>query len=217
VPKEYETVTLILTCSGYAVTVASVPVGKPESMNANLVIRPGFTVTGHVLDSQGRPIAGATVRELHNYLRRKQSTKTADDGAFTLRGVWVPFPAEPNMNLIVQAKGFAPQIRAVQCSEPTNIANFALTKASLFRGRVVDETGSPIPNATVRTDTGNDGLDEYGWLTQADAEGRFEWDSAPAESVLFWFEAEGFEGIRDLPLLPDGSEHEIKLTRKAGR
>ena len=53
--------------------------------------------------------------------------------------------------------------------------------------------------------------------TQTDAEGRFEWDSAPAEEVLFWFEAEGFKWIRDLPLLPDGSEHEIKLTRKAGQ
>ena len=68
------------------------------------------------------------------------------------------------MRLIVQAKGFAPQIQTVQCSEPTNIANFALTKASLFRGRVVDETGTPIPNATVRTDCGSDGLDEYQWL-----------------------------------------------------
>ena len=217
VPREYESVHLILTCDGYSVTESSVPVGKPESMNATLVIKRGFTVTGRVLDPAGLPVADAQVRELHNYGRRKQSTLTAGDGTFTLQGVWVPDPAEPKMNLIVQAKGLAPQIQTVQCTEPRIIANFALTKASLFRGRVVDETGSPIPNATVRTDCGNDGLDKYEWLTQANAGGRFEWDSAPAESVLFWFEAEGFNVIRDLPLLPDGSEHEIKLTRKAGQ
>jgi protocatechuate 3,4-dioxygenase beta subunit len=217
VPRDYESVKLILTCSGYAVTDASVPVNKPESLNATLVIKRGFTVTGRVLDPEGRPVAEAKVRELHNYSRRKQSTRTAGDGTFTLQGVWVPDLADAKMNLIVQAKGFAPQIRLVQRSEPTNIANFVLTNASLFRGRVVDETGTPIPYATVRTDCGSDGLDEYQWLSQTDAEGRFEWDSAPAEEVLFWFEAQGFEWIRDLPLTPDGSEHEIKLTRKPGQ
>ena len=80
----------------------------------------------------------------------------------------------------------------------------------------MDETGTPIPNTTVRTDCGSDGLDEYQWRTETDADGRVEWASAPAESVLFWFEAEGFEWVRDLPLLPDGTEHEIKLKRKAG-
>ncbi|MCX6928876.1 MAG: sigma-70 family RNA polymerase sigma factor [Verrucomicrobia bacterium] len=215
VPRAYEAVTLILTCNGYTVTHASVPVGKAESMNATLVIKRGFTVTGRVLDPEGLPVANATVRELHNLGQRKQSTLTASDGTFTLQGVVLSFPNEPKMNLIVQAKGFAPQIQTVQCTEPRIIANVALTKASVFRGRVVDETGTPIPSATIRTDCGNDGLDKYKWLTQADAEGRFEWDSAPAESVLFWFEAEGFDRIRDLPLLPDGSDHEIKLTRNA--
>jgi RNA polymerase sigma factor (sigma-70 family) len=221
VPREYESVKLILTCSGYAETEALVPVGKSESMNAILVIKRGFTVTGRVLDPEGRPIADAKVRELHNNGRGKKSTQTADDGTFTLCGVWVPEPSEPKMNLIVQAKGFAPQIQMVQCNETTNFANFALTKASLFRGRVVDEAGGPIPNATVATyatvlaDGGSDGLDKYEWQTHADAEGRFEWDSAPAESVWFGFEAEGFERIRPLALLPDGSEYEIKLTRKA--
>jgi RNA polymerase sigma factor (sigma-70 family) len=216
VPREYETVTLILTCGGYAVTHASVPVGKPESANATLVIKRGFAVTGRVLDPEGRPVAEATVRELHNFGRRKQSTRTAVDGTFALQGVWVPDPADPNMNLIVQANGFAPQIQTVHCAEPTNIANFTLSKASIFRGRVVDEAGNPIPNATVRTDAGGDGLDKYQWLTNTDAEGRFEWDSAPPNSVLFWFESPGFSVIRDLALLPDGSEHEIKLARKAG-
>jgi RNA polymerase sigma factor (sigma-70 family) len=217
VPREYETVTLILTCDGYAVTHASVPVGKPESANATLVIKRGFTVTGRVLDPEGHPVAEAKVRELHNFGRRKQSTRTAGDGTFTLQGVWAPDPAEPKMNLIVQANGFAPQIQTVKCVEPTNIANFTLSKASIFRGRVVDEAGTPIPNATVRTDAGSDGLDKYQWLTHTDAEGRFEWDSAPPNSVLFWFEAQGFNWIRSRPLRPDGSEHEIKLTRKAGQ
>lgn len=217
VPRDYESVHLILTCEGYTVTDTSVPVGKPESMNANLVIKRGFTVTGRVLDSEGRPAADAIVRELHNLDRRKQSTRTAGDGTYTLQGVAVSFPDESKMNLIVQAKGFAPQIQTVPCVEPTNIANFALTNASVFRGHVVDETGSPIPNATVWTGCGRDGLDKYEWQTRTDAEGRFEWDSAPSEPVRLWFKGGGFTWMRDLALVPDGREHEIKLTRESGQ
>ena len=53
------------------------------------------------------------------------------------------------------------------------------------------------------------------WRTRTDAEGRFEWDSAPAEPVLFWFEANGYNWLRDVPLVGDGSVHEIELTQKA--
>ena len=88
-----------------------------------------------------------------------------------------------------------------------------LAQGNLFRGRVVDEAGNPIPNAVVRTDSDDQGLIKFRWLTETDPDGRFSWNSAPAEPVLFWFEANGYKVIRDLPLLPDGSEHEIVLVR----
>jgi hypothetical protein len=96
------------------------------------------------------------------------------------------------------------------------VFNFALVKGSIFRGRVVDEAGNTIPKAVVRTDYDfkNQIAARFAWQTETDAEGGFEWDSAPAEEICFWFEADGYSVIRSLPLLADGSEHEIKLKRK---
>jgi len=46
------------------------------------------------------------------------------------------------------------------------------------------------------------------------ADGRFEWDSAPDDPVLFWSELDGFEVIRGRLLTADGREHEINLMGK---
>lgn len=217
VPRNYETVSFNMTCSNYAVTRASVPTGKAESLNAVLVIQRGFAVAGRVTDSTGQAVAGAIVKELHNFGQRRLSTQTDADGGFALLGV-----ADPNgepMELVVQAKGLAPQRLAVPLIESTNIVNFVLPPGSVFRGRVVDDAGNPIANASVRTDFDfkNQIPTRFEWLTHTDAEGRFEWGSAPAEITCFWFQADGYDVIRSRPMLPDGTDHQIKLVRKTNR
>lgn len=214
VPREYATVNFYLTCTNYAVTRVSVPVGQPESLNATVVIKRGFVVTGRVRDSENRPVVNATVKEHHNYGYRKLSTETDDDGVFALVGV--SNPIKPQAELVVEAKGMAPQLQTIQLLAPTNGADFTLAKGRIFRGRVVDEVGSPIPEASVRTDYDFKNQIEtlVAWQTHTDAEGRFEWDSAPAAEICFWFEADGYDVIRGSPILPDGTDHEIKLTRK---
>src|SRR5262249_53350697 len=57
-------------------------------------------------------------------------------------------------------------------------------------------------------------IDKVQWSTNADSEGRFEWDSAPQEAIAYSFLAEGFNESYGIKLQADGSEHEIKLTRK---
>ena len=181
------------------------------------MIKRGFAVAGRVTDATGEPVAGAEVKELHNFGYRKLSTRTGPDGGFALLGIAdaILKPVE----LVVQAKGMAPQVQAVPLVEPTNVVNFVLAAGSVFRGRVLDEAGNPIGNACVQTDFDfrNQIFPRFEWLTHTDAEGRFEWDSAPAEKICFWFEADGYEVNRGNPMLPDGTDHEIKLVRKAKR
>jgi hypothetical protein len=122
--------------------------------------------------------------------------------------------AEAKTDIVVQANGMAPQMQTVQLVERTNYVNFVLARGNVFRGRVVDESGKTIAGAIVQTDWDSRGLRTFEWTTYTDADGRFEWDSAPAESVDFWIEADGFEVIRDRSMTADDSDHEIKLTRK---
>lgn len=213
IPKEWITVRFILTRDDYAVTTVELPVQSADRTNATVVLKQGFIATGQVRDQNNQPIPGATVKELHNYGYRILSTATDKEGGFTLRGLWDPM--EPKVTLVVEAKGYTPQTKEVQLRTPTNEIHVVLDKGRLFRGRVTDEAGNPIPNAVVRTDADNQGVVRFRWLTHTDAEGRFEWDSAPEGPVLFWFETPGYECLRDVLLEADGSEHQIKLARTA--
>ncbi len=211
-PRSYDEARFSLTRDGYAVTHAVVPMGKPDSLNAILVIKRGFTVTGRVTDAQEIPIFGASVKEFHNYGHRKLATETDWNGEFLLLGISGEY--NPTAEITVEAKGMTPQLRKVELHQATNVANFALTNATPFRGRVTDQFGQPLTGVACRTDSDNQGRQPFRWFTHTDAEGRFEWDSPPGEPTLFWFELDGYEVIRDRLLTPDGSDHEITLVRK---
>lgn len=239
IPRDYREIQFILTRDDYAVTLPIVPMDKVNLMSLVLVIDRGFTVTGRITDLAGLPIGEARVNELNTLAYRRQSTQTDADGVFTLSGLsqcdsyrgqapetndqgaviirGLLGVGKPHVELVVQAGGFAPMARIVELLEPTNVINFALTNGNVFRGRVLDEAGNPIANAAVRTDVDDQGLRKYVWQTRTDADGRFEWDSAPAEPVLFWFEADGYKWLRDVLLTADGSEHSITLARQGGR
>jgi RNA polymerase sigma factor (sigma-70 family) len=210
VPRAWEAVKLILTRDDYAVTHVSVPMATPESTRSKLIIRRGFTVAGYVTDTNGLPVVGTQVKELHNYGHRVLSTRTDNAGMFLLRGLTNEL--EPRLNLVFEAAGYAPQVKTVELLDSTNFMNAVMAEGNYFRGRVVDKAGNPIPHAVVRTDSDNQGLIKFRWSIETDVDGRFSWDSAPAEPVLFWFEANGYQVIRDLSLSPDGTEHEIVLT-----
>lgn len=61
VPKELETVELLLTHPDFAVTAVRVSPTTPESSNLTLIINRGWRVNGVVLDTNGLPISNATV------------------------------------------------------------------------------------------------------------------------------------------------------------
>jgi hypothetical protein len=125
-----------------------------------------------------------------------------------------PRSGSPSWTLAVQADGLAPEVRRITLREHTTVADFTLQPGHILRGQVLDDSGVPMPNVVVRTDT-DDGIRQFEWRTQTDAEGRFEWRSAPADPVLFWFEAEaGHEVLRDIPLQADGTEYRVTLRRE---
>ena len=221
------------------------PVNKVDLTNLVLVINHGFTVTGQITDPKNRPVGNAYIKTLDWNINQRQSAMTHVNGIFVLNGVsgvtatneYYQAPAlETNDNggaiirgtagrgplhvdLAVQADGFGPQTATVELLATTNIINFTLSPGNIFRGRVLDETGNPIPNAVIRTDWDfkNQIQTRFDWTTHTDGNGWFEWDSAPAEEICYWFEADGYGVIRSMPLLADGSDHEITLKRNASK
>jgi hypothetical protein len=128
-------------------------------------------------------------------------------------------PRPPHVDLAVQAKGFAAHMAIVDLLSATNVINLSLAPGNIFRGRVVDEAGNPIPGAVIRTDFDfkNQIETRFEWTGHTDVNGRFEWDSAPAEDICYWFEAAGYEVLRGVPLLADSSDHEILLKSRVAK
>src|SRR5437867_5958370 len=93
------------------------------------------------------------------------------DGVFGLAGLAAA--VDPEVELVVQANGRAPQLQSVRLLHPTNSVNFVLAPGNVFRGRVVDDVGDPISEASVRTDWKFETHIEtrFDWQTHTDAEG----------------------------------------------
>jgi hypothetical protein len=158
------------------------------------------------------------IRAGHGFYGFDQFTLETNAGVPVMVKHLVRWPGETNqlqVNLAMQADGFAPQTATVELLDATNVANFTLSPGNIFRGRVMDEAGNPIAHAVVQTDFDfkNQIVKRFDWTTHTDGNGRFEWDSAPAAEICYWFAADGYTWIRGMPLPADGSDHEITLKR----
>ncbi|HXS68319.1 MAG TPA: sigma-70 family RNA polymerase sigma factor [Candidatus Polarisedimenticolia bacterium] len=243
IPRNYpDPFHFILKSPGYATTFAQVPLREVSMNNLVLVINAGTTITGKVTDSQGQAIAKARLKALNSYEDRRKSTHTDESGSFTLSGV-SPDPVSSEdpplqtnstgdivirgmkdiktgyVNIAVQVDGFAPETKTVTLSDATNTVDFALAPGNILRGHIVDEEGNPISNVVIQTDVCFDPNNlnserEFDWKTNTDANGAFEWDSAPAGESCYCFDADGYKVISNLRLVADGSDHEIRMAHQ---
>ncbi len=244
IPRDYTNVLhFILKNPDYATTYAQSPLRDVSMNNLVLVIDAGTTVTGKVTDLQGHPLGNARLKVLSSDRNKRKSVRTDEFGAFTLPGISPETDSvsqEPllqtnsvgnivirgmkgtgigHANIAVQVDGFASQTKTLTLTDITNTVDFALSPGNIFRGHIVDEQGNPISNAVVQTDDCFDlqPLDyqkKFDWTTHTDANGTFEWDSAPAEDTCYWFEADGYEIVRGQHLRADGSDHEIRFRHR---
>ena len=113
-------------------------------------------VSGRVTDSTGHPVADATVSPTDPLKMGTAPAFTDSGGRFHVGARGWPL----NLNVAVEAPGFAPT--------RTSGGMVVLHRWTVVTGRAVDETGAPVPNASVTLVRPH-----QVWTGQAGVDGRF--------------------------------------------
>ncbi len=179
---------------------------------AVMVMKPGIAVRALVTDTGDKPIANADVclRENNQGSDNSESSglhfaKTDASGHFKLT---LMAPCESI--LAVAAKGFSPQATNLPASEGPIAAAFRLEPAKPLKGRVLGLDNAPLAEATIRLVSWH-GLSFPKWETRTDAQGRFTWDSAPADGADYLVSAPGYRAMVRQGLAPSKTEEVILL------
>ena len=178
--------------------------GPHGTLDVTLPPRPdGGSIVGVVRDAQGKPIAGATLKNMGGSSNEIREVKTDADGRFRMDDL---YEGSTGKDVLVTASGSAPQrvgITPGTREEPSEIV-IDLAPGHRVRGRVVDEKGGPL--ADVMVDFG-DGRNPFGEGGRVDtgADGLFSFDALPPNAT-FGFSKTGFSEIQHRPLTLDGEE-----------
>ena len=208
-PAQVDGIAFHLSHPDYARESLNTPTPTVEelrAMTAVMVMKrsEGTPLSGFVTDEAGNPVAGAIVAmdQSQSYY---PAAPTDESGQYR----FARRPEGPTA-FSVQAKGFAPFILSEGIDAER--IDFVLKKGHTVRGRVVDKDGSAILGVSVNVTTWGGRYSNL-WKTLTDAEGRFEWDSAPGEAVGFNFYKSGYARHGNLELEPGDTEHVVTLPR----
>ncbi len=175
-----------------------------------IVLERGLTLTGRVVDAQGRPVRGARAVLTHESWGGSGPTATSDaDGQFAINN------CDPGVaSFGVQARGFAPSMREVRIEARMAPVEVRLTgPGKSLRARVVDVAGRPVAGALVAAESWR-GRAALEFRTHTDADGRFAWSDAPADAVLFSILKPDYMSGRDVSLQATNREQTVVLHPK---
>lgn len=173
---------------------------------AVMVMKPGITIAGFVVNEAGKPIGGAKVTQDHYFVKRGSSVLTDARGRFQFRNA-----VTGKLNLTIAAAGYAPTNHFIQVRSANNEFHYTLPAGRELRGRVLDENGRPVPDARIIAGPGPRNTPTIEWTGRSDAAGRFEWLEAPAYQETYVVMATGYAMQANLSLHADGTEQLITL------
>ncbi|MFH0911870.1 MAG: M56 family metallopeptidase, partial [Planctomycetota bacterium] len=143
---------------GYAYSALPVDLmGKKETDNLRITLEPGYSISGVVVDEDGKPIPGATVQpSLDSSLQSLEErrplfsvvqtwTRTLPEGRFEVKAM-----PKGEYRLWVQCEGINPTL-SEPISTGTTDARIVIRKGVPLGGKVVDDaTGLPVTAFTLR-------------------------------------------------------------------
>lgn len=171
-----------------------------------VVLKSGLEVRGRVVDRDGNPVEGATAQlGLDRFGTGEPQAKTNEQGVFVLKNC-KPGPSA----VTIQATGYSPEVKRIKIGQSTEAVDFQLGPAHVLRGRVVNRDGEPLSGVVVAPDTWK-GFRTLENRMTTDAEGRFEWNGAPADGVQYSILKKGYMSRRDFVMTAEAEEQIVTL------
>ncbi len=185
-----EKVDLRVEASGYA-TASVAGVEAPTVRPLSVRLFRSSKLRGHVVDSTGRPVAGAlvwlqilTVRGNTSSSMQSGRTTTAEDGRFTIEEV---SPGE--IELHVRADGYrSAELKSLTVEPERDLEDLriVLEPGATISGRVTDALGRPVPGAMVLVSEQGTRFGGLQSLDDTDAEGRYRLEGvSPGRRTVF--------------------------------
>ncbi|HEX2834709.1 MAG TPA: carboxypeptidase-like regulatory domain-containing protein [Thermoanaerobaculia bacterium] len=194
---------LIAHANGFAErTISGITIEHSTDIG-DVALTKGVTLEGTVVDRRGRAIDGATVAvhppsvagisgdaALRFAAGEARETRTSNEGRFTVDSL----TPGATFDVTARAPGFVTRTIArleLPASEPLQIV---LETAARVSGRVVTETGEPVPNATISVRPADAALPAglSGTTTSSDAEGSYELLNLAAGKLALAAAAKGY-------------------------
>jgi uncharacterized GH25 family protein/thiol-disulfide isomerase/thioredoxin len=199
--------------SEYGITTAMLRDGT-----SRIILPKGIRVTGTVAGEDGQPVTEGIVivNEDPNFRGTANAIKIDETGHFEM----IPLAAGEYL-VTVLVPGFAPEQRMVAVNGELEPLAFSLKPGKRLSMKVVDNTGTPIPRATVRIESWRNTKslfnENYSHLPKssiplkADEEGNFIWDWAPADPVSYSIYATSDYTNTTVALTPRDEPHVVAL------
>ncbi len=175
-----------------------------------LVLQQGLELAGQVFDAVGKPVAGANVLlGTSRYDSNKSETTTDKQGYFVLKNC-----KEGPQFLCVTSAGHAPDMRQMNVAERIDPLEIRLAPPATFRLRVLDDQGQPVADAEPVPEHWR-GQQMLHVRHKVDAEGRWEWNSAPHDEVQFTIlSGKDHLTMRNVPLTASDEEQIVTVHPK---
>ncbi|MGE0547373.1 MAG: carboxypeptidase regulatory-like domain-containing protein [Kofleriaceae bacterium] len=206
------------SATGYAPASSFTSVGSAGATGQiTITLHKGFSVSGRVVDSRGKPVANATVSSRSGLWGFNDAldddVTTATDGKFTIAAL-----APGSYTLSVVDGEHAPTRSApvAVTDRPVTGVEITMNDGGLLAGTVVDSAGNPVPFATVRVARSASDA-EAGWGVHArqattDQRGTFELRGLPRAHQRARAESEtAASKLAEVDLIEKSELRDVKL------
>lgn len=187
-----------------------------DKENVRIDCTKGATVTGIIMDGDGKPIAGAVVstEDRMGYLPGwptniiPQKVKSGTDGIFELQAL----KAE-TYRINVEAEGFVKWTKqnvVVAAQEEKDLGPIRLSRGGTVTGFLQDQTGTGISGGQVFLRLSDSGVVPRRYMEKSKTDGAYEFANVEPGNYLLWSVPIGPDG-NPRPMVPGSTKAEVKV------